>query len=221
MQLQLVVALFKHFVKICFIFYLNAFKIIKVCAKQRRMLFNRIIKSVVSSRLGPGPSHWNASGDAVSDTGVTMNHARQPGRKQKKSNCNQNWERSQLIEFKNNLLFVLRIDKYVALAGCYGQREGGLAVERWAALWAILRPRRARARLARPLGWESRAPATPLARGCRRRSCRPRAAAKGRGRAAGPRPGCVLEGRCLSQDSPLSSPVWTVNFSLKGRGQKQ
>lgn len=214
MQLQLVVALFKHFVKICFIFYLNAFKIIKVCAKQRRMLFNRIVKSVLSSRLGPGPSHWNASGDAVSDTGVTMNRARQPGRKQKKSNCNQNWERSQLIEFKNNRLFVLQIVKYVALAGCYGQQEGGLAVERWAALWAILRPRR---RTRRRRGW--RGPWGRKAGHLQRRS--PGAAAKGRGRAAGPCPGCVLEGRCLSQDSPLSSLVWTVNFSLKGRGQKQ
>lgn len=41
---------------------------------------------------------------------------------------------SQLIEFKNNCLFILQVDKYVALAGCYGQREGSLAVEEWALL---------------------------------------------------------------------------------------
>lgn len=69
------------------------------------------------------------------------------GTKIKEIHCNQNWEKSQPIEFKNNCLFILWIDKYVVLTGCYGQREGGLAIEKWAALGAVLWPcRRARRR---------------------------------------------------------------------------
>lgn len=40
---------------------------------------------------------------------------------------------NRLLEFKNNRLFALWIDKYAALAGCCSQWEGGLAVQERAA----------------------------------------------------------------------------------------
>lgn len=59
------------------------------------------------------------------------------------------------------------------------------------------------------------APAMPLAHGCCCQSCHLWGAAKGRGCAAGPHLGCVLEGRCLSQEPSPSNPVWMVNYSSK------